>query len=49
MTQLTSEAQAPAKDGSAMTFFLRVVWIAVRLCAVIILIDRGGTFFYQGF
>ena len=48
MSDLTNQAQPPAKD-SAMTFFLRVLWIAVRLCAVIILIDRGGTFFYQGF
>jgi hypothetical protein len=48
MSDLTNETP-PAKETSAMSYVLRVLWIAVRLCAVIILIDRGGTFFYQGF
>jgi hypothetical protein len=49
MGELTNESQSPATDSGALTYVLRVLWIAVRLCAVIVLIDRGGTFFYQGF
>jgi hypothetical protein len=30
-------------------YVLRVLWIAVRLAAVIVLINKGSTFFYQGF
>jgi hypothetical protein len=49
MSDLTNQSQPPAKENSNLNYALRVLWIAVRLCAVIILIDRGGTFFYQGF
>jgi hypothetical protein len=49
MSEPTNESLLPAKKGCAMCYFLRALWIAVRLCAVIVLIDRGGTFFYQGF
>jgi hypothetical protein len=49
MSNLTNESQLPVKNSGAMTYILRVVWVAVRLCAVLVFIDRGGTFFYQGF
>jgi hypothetical protein len=35
--------------GRTIRYVLRVLWIAVRLAAVVVLIDKGSTFFYQGF
>jgi hypothetical protein len=49
MSNLTRESEKKAKESNAAQFILRVLWIAVRLAAVLVFIDRGGTFFYQGF
>jgi hypothetical protein len=49
MSNLALDSKMQAKDSGAMRFFLRALWIALRLAAVIVVIDRGGTFFYQGF
>jgi hypothetical protein len=41
--------QSHPTAGRIIRYVLRVLWIAIRLAVVIVLIDKGSTFFYQGF
>jgi hypothetical protein len=39
-----------AVDGiSAGAFAVRIFWLALRLAAACVMIQKGSTFFYQGF
>lgn len=47
-----SAPATPAESSVSMPvwrFALRLAWVVVRLLLALLLMQRGGTFFYQGF